>query len=74
MKKEEFKRILPEHFESCRQIIANRNGECGYVLCIDCPFHEENRMDEKYYLGCGEEYPDLIKAAKEFLKFEKEMR
>ena len=29
MKKEEFKRILPEHFESCRQFIVNRNGECN---------------------------------------------
>ena len=26
------------------------------------------------YIGCGDRFPDLIKAAKEFLKFEKELK
>lgn len=74
LRKEDFKNILPVHFESCRQFIENNNGECNYVLCRDCPFYEENRMDEKYYSGCAEVYPNLVKAAKEFLRFEKELK
>lgn len=73
LKKEDFKNILPVHFESCRQFIENNNGECNYVLCKDCPFYEENeaKFTDK---GCAEKYPDLIKAAKEFLRFKKEMK
>lgn len=74
MKKEDFKNILPEHFESCRQFIANHNGECDHVLCKDCPFYEENMTEGDKYIGCGDKFPDLIKAAKEFLKFEKELK
>lgn len=75
MKKEEFKNILPEHFESCRQIIVNNNGECDYVDCVKfCPFYEENMTAEDDYIGCAERFPDLVKAAKEFLKFEKELK
>lgn len=75
LKKEDFKEIKPIHFESCRQIIANHNGECDYVDCIQmCPFYEGNSSQGENYEGCFDKYPDLVKAAKEFLRFEKEMK
>lgn len=39
MKRGKFKKILPKHFDTCRQLIEAK-GKCieANIKCVDCPF------------------------------------
>jgi hypothetical protein len=57
--------------ESCRKIV--RNGNCNSISCKDCPFHQQNTINNK---SCTDneyfkwENPDftLINNANNFIK------
>lgn len=76
MKKEDFKLISEEHFESCKTIIKY-DGSCENVECENCPFTANNstlkiRSCCNKYSG-GEVSPErkdrkLLNSAEEFLK------
>lgn len=80
MKREDFKKITAQHFESCEEIIRMGNcvsAELGIsVNCSACPFTSANNIQhmscEAYY--CSEDDDKLkdeklVASAKEFLKF-----
>lgn len=79
MKREDFKEIKKEHFETCEYIVENE-GSCFSISCGNCPFSYLNSvselecMDNGYSNGGGTTNPDnkLVVSAKEFLKFREE--
>lgn len=74
MKKEDFKEIKKEHFETCKKIILSK-GICVNCKCFECPFNELNLKKEikcTYYrnqMYCVVEDKKLVESCKEFLKF-----
>lgn len=51
MRREDFKEIRKEHFETCKMIIENL-GDCRSLKCWDCPFNTYNLVGK--YTHCGE--------------------
>lgn len=79
MRREDFKKIKKEHFETCEHMVENE-GRCFSVSCGNCPFsylnsiNELGCMDNGYSNGGSAKKPDnkLVASSKEFLKFRKE--
>lgn len=79
MKRWDFKEIKDEHFNICEKLSTN-NGNCVHIACLKCPFDRGNSiynkgcLDSKYKIKNGIYYKDeeLVKSAKEFLKFREE--
>lgn len=80
MRREDFKSITERHFEICDNFIKNR-GVCKHTSCHECPFARRNSTKD---INCSlsgytdgtifadNEDEDLVKSAKEFLKFKED--
>ncbi len=69
MKREDFKKVTPEHIEVCKKMVKDRVNACSNTSCEDCPFYIKNVT--KGFYGCspyGREYFKCSPCGKGYFK------
>ena len=66
MKREDFREVTAYHVTSVKKIIEQK-GSCFGVHCINCPFEENNALDDL----CGGGDENFMKRCREFIELSK---
>lgn len=66
MKREDFREVTAYHVTSVKKIIEQK-GSCNAVYCINCPFEENNALDDL----CGGGNENFMKRCRDFIELSK---